>query len=172
MKWRLPGIVAMVACGMWVAARGPSLAQGIVEKLVRFRQETQQQAEAHAARCAVRAVMREDNSACLVCHANLEQEEVAATHLKFGITCSHCHGLSYEHADDEGHMTKPDVTFGRAQVAPFCERCHGPHESPHKVSAFFEQWHGKTRPNGRELLDEAVCTDCHGTHTMKAVASD
>jgi hypothetical protein len=160
----LPAIVAVVACGGWIAARAMSITPDVVAKIEQFKQEVRQQAEAHAARSGLRAIMPEDNMACLVCHVNLGREELAETHEQFGITCSHCHGLSYEHADDEGHLTPPDVLFGRAEVAPFCERCHGPHEEPEKADAFFDEWEGDDRPNGHKLLDKTVCTDCHGRH--------
>jgi len=63
-------------------------------------------------------------------------------------------------------MTKPDVLFGRVEVDPFCEKCHGPHKNPEEVEAFRERWAGKPRPNGRAVLPDSPCTDCHGKHVI------
>jgi hypothetical protein len=167
MKWKLPAIAAMVLGGVWLGTRGLSVTEDMGAKVEQFKQEFKQQAEAHAARSGARAPLQEDNFICAVCHMNLAGELLVATHETFGITCSHCHGLSYEHADDEGHETSPDVLFGRAEIPVFCERCHGPHESPEKVDAFADEWMGEVRPNGRELLDKVTCTDCHGTHFLR-----
>ena len=37
------------------------------------------------------------------------------------------------------------------------------------MAAFLAEWKGKTRPNGRLILQQATCTDCHGTHVLMAV---
>ena len=111
-----------------------------------------------------------DNSPCLVCHINLEDEELVATHVACEITCMHCHGVSYEHRDDESHRTPPDVLFGRAEIDPFCTPCHAQHKDQAKVDAFLQEWQGKVRPNGRTIRKNAVCTDCHGVHTITPTA--
>jgi len=41
--------------------------------------------------------------------------------------------------------------------------------SPEEVAAFLDDWQGKTRPNGRLILRQAMCTDCHGEHGIMAV---
>ena len=107
----------------------------------------------------------EDNAFCLVCHVNLEDEELVAQHIKGGVTCMHCHGVSYEHRDDESHNTPPDVLFGRAETGPFCGECHEGHARPEAVAEFMARWHGKVRENGRVIRGNAICTDCHGTHS-------
>ncbi len=170
MKWRLAAIMVMATGGIWLAAHGSSVTQEMGARVEQFKQEIQQQVTAHAVRSGLRARLPEDNSPCLVCHANFEEELLVTTHLKLGITCAVCHGICSEHADDEGHEIKPDVMFGRAEVAPFCEKCHGSHEHPERVAAFLAEWKGKVRPNGREILRQAMCTDCHGTHALATVA--
>jgi hypothetical protein len=67
---------------------------------------------------------------------------------------------------DEMLMTKPDRLFGRAEVEDMCRGCHQPHKKPEAVEAFLSQWAGRTRPNGRAVTAESVCTDCHGTHNI------
>jgi len=110
-----------------------------------------------------------DNSRCLLCHMNFQAEELVAQHLVQGITCADCHGASSEHRNDETSRTKPDILFGRAEVAPSCLACHEEHKYPDRVAAFLEKWVGKTRPNGRLILRQAMCTDCHGIHVIMAV---
>jgi hypothetical protein len=110
--------------------------------------------------------MPKDNSACLVCHINLQNEEIASTHLKKGLTCAHCHGVSYEHMNDEEAAAEPDILFGRAEVEPSCRKCHQAHKNPDAVAKFLAEWKGKRRPQGRLILSNAICTDCHGLHRL------
>ncbi len=110
--------------------------------------------------------MPKDNSMCLTCHINFEKEEVASTHLKKGITCAHCHGVSRDHMNDEEAAAKPDILFGRTEVEPACRKCHQSHKNPEAVSKFLAEWKGKRRPHGRLILSNAVCTDCHGLHRL------
>lgn len=107
-----------------------------------------------------------NNSACLVCHINFETEPIAARHLKQGITCARCHGISYDHMNDEEAAAKPDVLFGRAEVDPYCRSCHRAHKNPAAVAKFMAEWEGKRRPQGRLILPDATCTDCHGLHRL------
>jgi len=111
----------------------------------------------------------EDNTLCVLCHQNLSREKLVSEHLARGVTCVACHGLSFEHMDDETSRTKPDFTYGRAQVTRFCRRCHAKHDDPEKVAEFLGEWKGKRRPNGRLILKQAMCTDCHGEHVITTV---
>lgn len=119
------------------------------------------------------------NGKCYVCHPAMKTEELTASHLDMGITCDVCHGASTEHMHDEMLMTKPDLLFGRSQVRKMCSNpaCHKPgaerevyglqdHTNAGAVEAFIEKWTGRMRPNGRNVTEESVCTDCHGTHNI------
>jgi hypothetical protein len=119
------------------------------------------------------------NSKCYVCHPDMKTEELTTDHLDMEVTCDECHGASTEHMHDETLMTKPDLLFGRAEVAKMCSNptCHRPgggrgvygrqdHEDPVAVEAFFKKWAGRMRPNGRTVAHNSVCTDCHGTHNV------
>ncbi len=106
------------------------------------------------------------NSKCYVCHAGMKTEELTTNHLAMEVTCDKCHGPSIEHMHDEMLMTEPDVLFGRSQVVAFCMKCHEGHENPEKVEAFCQEWAARMRPNGRNITDDSVCTDCHGTHNI------
>jgi hypothetical protein len=106
------------------------------------------------------------NTLCYVCHFDLQTEQITTTHLAQGIGCDNCHGPSSHHMHDEMLMTKPDILFGRTEVEPMCKLCHEPHKDPNAVAAFRREWAGRTRPNGRAVAEESICTDCHGTHNI------
>jgi len=108
-----------------------------------------------------------DNAACLCCHMDFDGEEICEKHLAQKITCRSCHGPCEPHRQDETLMTKPDLIYGRAEVVTFCKPCHESHKRPEAVVAFQVQWLNKIRPdNGRLIREDAVCTDCHGQHTI------
>jgi hypothetical protein len=108
-----------------------------------------------------------DNSACLCCHMDFDGEDLCEKHLAQKLTCRSCHGPSEQHRQDETLMTKPDLLYGRSEVVEFCRQCHESHPRPEAVAAFRAQWLGKHRPeNGRFIHEDAVCTDCHGQHTI------
>ena len=125
------------------------------------------------------------NNECYVCHPSLKTEDITTEHLAIEITCHECHGACTEHMHDEMLMTKPDLLFGRSEVRRMCSdpTCHKPgegrqyysladHKDPVAAEAFFKEWLGRTRANGRSVTSESVCTDCHGTHNLdKAVAT-
>ena len=119
------------------------------------------------------------NNKCYVCHPSLRTEELTTAHLDIAITCDGCHGPSIEHMHDEMLMTEPDLLFGRTEVNKMCSNptCHAPganrdvyalqdHKDRAKAEAFYKQWLGRTRPNGRAVAPDSVCTDCHGTHNL------
>jgi len=103
-----------------------------------------------------------DNAVCLICHMDFKAEVLSVVHVKAGVGCAACHGQSLAHGDDEVNITTPDKLFGRAEIDPFCKTCHPTHKTGDIYDAFVKKWHGKRRPNGRMILDDAVCTDCHG----------
>ena len=105
-----------------------------------------------------------DNTLCLDCHTNFATEEISAKHFKKGFGCVACHGDSVAHGDDEGNVTKPDVLFGRTEIAPFCKMCHPTHVANEDYDKFVRKWRGRRRPSGVMLLDDATCMDCHGLH--------
>jgi hypothetical protein len=162
-------LVWMVGGALLLIAICVTVAQELHERAERVKREIAEAAAEHASLRGSEGALPNDNSLCLLCHSNLREEELVTTHLAQGITCAHCHGISYEHMDDETSRTKPDILFGRAEIAAFCSRCHGEHEAPEKVAAFLDEWNGKTRPNGRLILRQAMCTDCHGEHVILTV---
>jgi hypothetical protein len=114
----------------------------------------------------------EDNSSCLVCHIDFQDELISAAHQKAGITCMACHGDSLTHSGDEFNITRPDVIWGRAEIGGFCKQCHVKHKMPKAVEKFRAEWLSKRRPNGRMILPDSVCTDCHGEHAIVVAEGD
>lgn len=108
----------------------------------------------------------EDNSSCMVCHIDFENERITAKHLKAGLTCAGCHGDSEVHRADEMNIIRPDVLWGRAEIDGFCKQCHKTHPTGKVYDDFFAEWESKRRPNGRWVLEDSVCTDCHGKHAI------
>jgi len=99
-----------------------------------------------------------DNSFCLVCHADFEEEELASVHQEVGVGCEACHGPSYDHSSDEGHLTPPDRMFPKEEINPYCMKCHG------EADLAEEESHGellKAPPGG------PPCTQCHGEHRIR-----
>lgn len=167
--WKGALCVLIVGCAIWLMKEQLTLAQELCGKTEQVKHELEKQALSFAALTGERVKMPKGNDACLVCHSNFAEEELAITHLKQGLTCAHCHGLSYEHRDDEANVTPPDFLFGRAQVKALCERCHSTHRNPKKVQEFQEKWEWKLRPIGRHLPRNSICTDCHGNHALKPI---
>jgi len=99
-----------------------------------------------------------DNSYCLVCHIDFEEETFAVCHVKAGISCIDCHGDSDEHAEDEEHLNAPSILYAKAKVNASCTTsdCHP------KPKMEAEIGH---RPFFADATPEQqYCTDCHGKH--------
>ena len=122
--------------------------------------------QAGSVRNSSTAVRTSDNSECLICHMDFKNEELSVKHDQVGIGCINCHGDSLAHGDDELNITPPDRLYGRAEILPFCKGCHSTHMEGKVYDEFVKNWHSKRRPNGRMILDDSVCTDCHGNHAV------
>ncbi len=110
-----------------------------------------------------------DNSFCLVCHANLEEEELVDIHIGVGVGCELCHGLSDDHSADEDSRTPPEIMWPKQRISGRCMTCHPREEmlvdkdaaeSHRKVFARWEN-PNKTEPGKK------YCTECHGKHRIR-----
>lgn len=103
-----------------------------------------------------------DNSACYVCHANYEEEELVISHAKEDVGCIDCHGVSYEHRDDEDNITPPDEMYAGKGIDAMCATCHDEHDVTAKdvLARWKERCPAKTDPK------QIVCTDCHYRHRL------
>lgn len=103
-----------------------------------------------------------DNAACLVCHANFKNEELASSHASHGVACTKCHGPSIAHRNDEANVIPPDVMFAPETIDSSCARCHDGHDVEPRavISKFLEKNPGTTD------VESLVCTKCHGEHHL------
>ena len=101
-----------------------------------------------------------DNSYCLVCHSNYEDEKLMKKHRPEGIGCETCHGMSDKHSADEDSLTAPEMMYAKADINPFCVTCH----VGEKILKTKE--HRKLFPDG--IVASPCCTDCHAKkHHLK-----
>ncbi len=115
-----------------------------------------------------------DNSFCLVCHANLEDEPLVNVHLPEGVGCETCHGISDQHSADEDSLVPPDVLFTRSNISRFCSECH---DQKKLIEAEIEHRDLFTQlaalhasPKGPKVISkqQKTCTNCHDfKHLLK-----
>ena len=100
-----------------------------------------------------------DNSFCIVCHFNFEEEELVDVHKTANIGCVNCHGDSDEHADDEDHVIPPEIMFAKSDINKSCQtgKCHPWKEIETDHQPFF---------SGTDTEDK-YCIDCHGKHMIQ-----
>lgn len=103
-----------------------------------------------------------DNSACYVCHRNLERDALVVRHGKAKVGCADCHGESLLHRNDEDNATPPDKMFGPDNIDGLCQSCHDQHDVPARevISRWQRRCPQKTDPK------TIVCTDCHFEHRL------
>ncbi len=110
-----------------------------------------------------------DNSFCLVCHANYETEKLVKVHVREGVGCETCHGISDKHSEDEDSLIPPDVIFARSSVGLFCLECHDKGElieSEEDHRKFFDDKEPPQNPD--EAAKKKTCTSCHAMkHELK-----
>ena len=101
-----------------------------------------------------------DNSYCYVCHADFESEKFAGVHKAAGVSCVACHGDSEKHADDEEHLTAPDVMYPKNKINASCttDECHS-------VTVMKEPLGHRSFYADAES-SKKLCTDCHGKHRV------
>jgi hypothetical protein len=104
-----------------------------------------------------------DNTACYVCHANYQEEQMAAAHAKANVGCVKCHGPSVAHRNDEANVTPPDIIYPAAKIDAACGKCHDTHDAA--ATKVLARW--QDRCARRLDPKRIVCTDCHGEHRMK-----
>jgi hypothetical protein len=100
-----------------------------------------------------------DNSYCMVCHLNYENEKLTKSHQPAGIGCEKCHGMSAKHSADEDGLTPPDIMYPQTEVNRFCLSCHGKEKERllKETAKEHKEFFAKTAA-------ELFCTDCHGEH--------
>ena len=101
-----------------------------------------------------------DNSFCYVCHIDFKTEKFVVDHKAAAVGCTACHGETLEHADDEDHLTPPDIMFLKKEVNASCmtDGCHAEARMREEIGH---------RPFYAGVDSERkYCTDCHGKHRI------
>jgi hypothetical protein len=90
-----------------------------------------------------------DPDSCSMCHVDVEIEILKAEtkHMKAGIDCITCHGLSIGHIQNEINEVKPDRIIAKKSMNSFCHGCHN-------TSASHDE----------KVISRMVCTSCHDAH--------
>lgn len=110
---------------------------------------------------------------CVNCHAQENRDYKNSIHGRArakGITeaptCTDCHG--------EKDIKKTKEQFTSEGVIKLCSKCHSDKEkmlkfriNPYVVEGYKETYHGKLFETGTKDLKFAVCTNCHGSHTIQ-----
>ena len=102
-----------------------------------------------------------DNSYCLVCHSNYEQEKLVCGHQPAGVGCEKCHGLSDKHSADEDNITPPDRMYPKDEINASCLACH-------EREKLIKDADHKDIYEAKAEADDETCTECHGLqHRLK-----
>ena len=117
-------------------------------------------------------------SSCVECHSDIADETKGSIHSQQAISCHHCHGGDPTKEDQDlamspeaGYIGVPD----KRQIAERCGACHADVETMNFYGIRTDQLaRYKTSHHGKKLLLEgdtrvAVCSDCHGYHTVLPV---
>ncbi len=111
---------------------------------------------------------------CVNCHAEQQRQYRGSIHAKAraqGImeapSCVDCHGETY--------VKKTSEQFTPEGIVKLCSSCHSDKDrmlkfgiNTHVVEGYKETYHGKLFETGTREVKFAVCTNCHGSHTIRA----
>lgn len=109
---------------------------------------------------------------CVLCHPEERVQFEASIHAEELIRCTDCHGGDAEAVSVEpAHRNSFTGSPSRGDIPTLCAKCHSdpermrPYNLPIDQLALYQtSSHGILLSRGRE--DVAVCTDCHGTHSI------
>ncbi len=110
---------------------------------------------------------------CVNCHAKEQRDYKTSIHgqarargIMEAPTCTDCHG--------ETDIKKTDIQFTSEGIIQLCSKCHSDKDkmlkfqiNPYVVEGYKETYHGKLFETGTEQVKFAVCTNCHGSHTIQ-----
>jgi len=105
----------------------------------------------------------------LVCHINLEEEELVDIHRPMGVGCETCHGLSDAHSSDEDNLTAPDIMWAKNRINSRCMTCHLRKELLASEDGGDSHQETLARWDDPKNADEGekYCTECHGEHRIR-----
>jgi len=157
----LPGVLLIATAGCWRQREKQIPAS--TESQVRKEAVPEPAQTAGEAKPATAFVA---NPFCKACHADFDEERLAATHKAAGIGCERCHGESLRHRSDEANVTPPELMYPKERINPTCMMCH-PRRTIQQVES-----HRPILEAGLSVFDAPpsdqnatkYCTDCHGRH--------
>jgi len=149
-------VLAMIV-GSWDEDQSNQAAAAPPLSLEGFLDEKLPEREQHAPKLKV------DNSACYVCHGNLDTDSLVIRHGTDEVGCIDCHGESLAHRNDEDNITPPDHMYSRRAIDAMCRDCHDTHDAAARRVLLRWQQRCPEKTNPREI----VCTDCHFHHKLK-----
>ncbi len=117
--------------------------------------------------------VKHQRTECINCHAQENREYKHSIHGRAraqGImeapTCTTCHG--------EKDIKRVKEQFTAEGIIKLCSSCHGDKDkmlkfqiNPYVVEGYKETYHGKLFETGTMEVKFAVCTNCHGVHTIQ-----
>ena len=123
-------------------------------------------------------VVRASHDQCQNCHAEENMDYMKSIHGRAraaGVTkapdCVDCHG--------DAQVLSPETKFTQDGIVELCSRCHADKElmlsfeiNPYVVEGFRDTYHGKLFGLMTEGVQFAVCTNCHGHHSIQEPESE
>jgi predicted CXXCH cytochrome family protein len=114
---------------------------------------------------------------CQSCHTEAYAQMESSVHSRLdgkGITCADCHGAHKIDAAETASL--------RTASLALCTGCHQDRQlmepygiSTNVVSTYLKDFHGRSSllqtKQGQAWIDPAVCSDCHGAHSVLRVNS-
>ncbi len=123
-------------------------------------------------------------NSCLDCHSYMGRASLRVVaewkdgiHAKKGILCTDCHGGNSSDPSMGAMRNAPDFkgTPRKQDIPALCAKCHAnpKYMRQFNVSSMSQFAEYKQSVHGKRLLEEgdvkvAACTDCHGTHGIRA----
>jgi predicted CXXCH cytochrome family protein len=109
---------------------------------------------------------------CKNCHPQQYREYTKSIHgrarsagIKEAPTCSNCHG--------EVNIKKVEEQFSPERLVQICSSCHADKNlmlklqiNPYVTEGYKDTYHGKIMEMGSKNLKFAVCSNCHGSHSI------
>lgn len=125
----------------------------------------------------VNAYRASQKTSCKACHSEQYAQMEGGAHdtiQERGVTCTDCHGTH--------EIREPQAATLRSASLELCTGCHQDESlmatyglSTRAVTSYLRDFHGRTSllkaKQGEAWIEEAVCSDCHGAHSIARVES-
>jgi len=112
-------------------------------------------------------IAAQEDVSCYHCHPNVVTEFRNNIHYNNGLSCVVCHGGS--NTTDSGLISSSVMSGNfigrptRENITDVCSKCHEQETKDYKTSIHWDMIQ-------KGHTDAATCTDCHGTHDIRAIS--